>query len=1237
MKRDMNGKNWKEGWLIGLAMALAVVPVLGQSTSGSISGRVIDTTGAMVPGADVLIINPTTRVSQKTISNEEGVFIAPQLPPGTYTITVEMKGFKKYEKTGVILSASDRLNAGDFVLAIGELADVVIVDADAGRLQIQSESGERSDVITEKQIRDLALNGRDLLDMMKLIPGVVGDADYQFSRPDGLGDFNVNGTRGNQKELALDGSSNVDTGSNGGRHVTTNPDSIAEVKVLTSNYSAEFGKAGGASIQLVTKSGTRDYRGSLRYFLRNEALNANRFFNNLNGNPRPLYRHNSFGYDIGGPIRIPGLGFNKNKDKLFFFWNQEFYRQRIPNGPQRRRVPTLAERNGDFSETRDGNGNRIYLRDYTKSGNCSATNPNDRNACFNYMGVINRIDPARFFRDGQAILNLYPLPNVAGNDQYNFFWQPSDEYPRREDILRLDYNISETMRLSARIVNNSDDQRKHYGTFASGLNYPLSRIVFQRPGLNANLTFYKTFSPTLLNEFSFGPSRNRIDIFPEDVQATRKGRNITFPLRFPNVNTADIVPNFTFGGIANQSFPSSSFNGLPFHNVNATFNVTDNLTKIWKQHTIKTGLFIQRSRKDQTAFVPTNANISFGVDITNNPFETRHPFANALLGIYNNYSQASSFLTGYYRYTNVETYIQDTWKVRRNLTLDIGLRIAWYQPQYDQRRQTGVFNPNFYDRSRAPRLYEPVYVAGESQQRAVDPANRPSNPTRRNTLPNSFIGLIVLGSGDVTNGIALSRDGYPRGGYDSRGPQWGPRFGFAYDVTGKGKTVVRGGFGISYDRVQGNLTFDQITNPPFTLRPTTYYGFLSDVETITSEFLAPPDVIGFAKEGKIPTIYSYSLGLQRDIGFKTVVDIAYVATLSRHLSRNHNLNAIPYGTTFTREAQDFERPEYQGVSQDIEPGLPDVYRRAGYNYSGRWAKRANFLRPYPGFGNINYREFTATSNYHSMQLSVRRRFARGFTFGLAYTWSKAFTTANGDTQTANPFDARRYEYRLADWDRTHVAAVNYSYNLPAVSRRIGLGQHGWAKQLLDNWQLTGISQFHTGTPFEPGGASTTGIGFSQRVTGSYTEGPRFNLKHRSQPGPNGLQIDPDAFVVPPIGQFGPWSRNYLRNPGVSNHDITVAKNFPFGRDGKQYVQFRLEMFNAFNHTQFRSINLSTNLVAPPDAPSRDVFQSYDRALVTDNLRRQRPDRASRPYGQFFGEYNNAREPRIIQIGLKIYF
>lgn len=1200
---------------IALAFLLATT-TFSQSTTGSITGTVKDTANAAVPGATVTATNPATGDAQIATSNDDGVFVFAQLPPATYTIAVERAGFKRVEKTNVVLIAADRLNAGDFMLDVGAVAETVTVQADAGQLQVKSESGERSEAITNKQIKDLALNGRNILDLMKVVPGVVSTVNGQVSNVQGLGDFNVNGTRSGQQELTIDGASNVNTGNNAWVHVTVNPDAIAEVKVLTSNFQAEYGKAGGGFIQIVTKSGTSEFHGTGRYFRRHDSLNANNFFSNARGLPRPLYRYNYYGYDIGGPVIIPWTNFNRNRDKLFFFFNQEFYDQLVPNSPRTIRTPTQAERNGDFSQTRDGNGRIVPIRD----------------PLTNQPFPGNIIPRERFFRDGQAILNIYPMPNdAAGGNVYNYSSQISQEYPRREDILRIDYNISDRTRLTGRVINNEDEQIGPYGVPSFTYNFPLTRLNFPRPGINGAFTLTHTFNPTTTNEFIFGPSHDSISRVAVDDEATRRFRNLTFPLLFPEVNTGDYIPNFGYGGGFNQTFPQTGLNGLPSLNTNYTFNFINNLTKVAGQHTIKAGIFIQHNRKDQTNIIATSGTIDFA-STQDNPLNTGHPYANALLGIYNTYQQPNASPPGFYRYTNTEFYVQDTWRMHPRLTLDYGLRVSFIPPQYDERDQLHVFNPEFFDRSKAVRLYEPILVG--SATRAVDPSNRPATPTAANTLPGAFIGLIVPNSGSLINGIVGPENGYPRGGFDNRGAHFGPRAGFAYDLTGDGNTVLRGGFGISYDRLQGNIAINQITNPPTIVTPRLFYGNLGELSS-TSGVLAPPNIIGYAKDGKVPTVYSYSVGVQRNVGFGIAADVAYVGTLSRHLSQARNLNAIPYGTTFTRAAQDPTRFTGGIVPEVSEPNLPAVYRQAGLNFTGQFAKRVDFLRPYIGYGDISYREFVGSSNYHSLQVAVNRRFSRGLTFGLAYTLSKAMDTANGDTESTNPFNTRAYDYRLASFDRTHVFVVNYVYDLPKLGRR--LGDNFLTRAVFDNWQISGISQHYSGTPFELG-FSIAGINAGQRITGSYTEGPRFNLRGDPSRGPNGLLINPDAFVIPTVGSIGPYSRSYLRNPSFTNHDISIFKNFPLSGESGRYLQFRLEMFNAFNTTQFSGINSGTNLaIANPTGgftTGGAIFNNYGQAGITNNLR---PEGSTAQLGQFFGEYNNARDPRIIQLGVKVYF
>jgi hypothetical protein len=1220
---------------------LAATTGLGQSTSGSITGTVKDGAGAPVPDATVLVTNPATNLTRKATTNSAGVFTAAQLPPGNYTIAVEMTGFKKLEKTNIVLNAIDLVNAGDFTLDVGAVTDTVTVSAEAARIEIQSETGERSGIVTGTQIKDLALNGRNYQDFLRTLPGVITGTvtgSQTSSSTGNLGNYSVNGTRGNQKELTVDGSSNIDTGNNVDTHASLNPDAIAEVKVLTSNFQAEYGRAGGAFIAVVSKSGTREFHGGGRYFHRNEGLNANNYFRNAqqtdafrNGgkSARPFYRYANVGYDIGGPVYLPFLGFNKEKNKLFFYWNQEWYEQLVPEGVRNIRVPTQAERNGDFSQTTDGNGGLITV-----------VNPFTRQP---YPG--NKIPQNEWFSSGQAILNLYPLPNVTGNSQFNFTSSVSTLYPRREDILRIDYNITDRTRLSARYTNNAEKRLLAYGSFASELNFPFAPVSFPRPGRNGVLTLTHTFSPTLTNEFIFGPSSNFIELKPDGDKALASSNNINVPKLFPNVG-AGYVPNFRFGGIVNNTFPFTNYNGLPFINQNHTFNFIDNVSKIVGSHSIKAGFYAQRSRKDQTAFARTDSDINFDNNV-NNPLNTGHPFANALLGVYNSYTQANAFPKGLYRYWNVEGYIQDNWKATRRLTLDYGLRISWYEPQYDRLLQTGAFNPSEYDRSKAPRLFAPICLSFNEQgncanRRAVDPALQVPGfqPTMTNTLPSNFIAAFVPGTGDLANGIGQASEGYPRGGYNDRGVQWGPRFGFAYDMFGDSKTIIRGGAGISYDRVQGNIAFDQLANPPAVLQPQLIFGRLQELTLGQTGLLAPSNVVGYAREGFLPTIYSMSLGVQHDLGYNTVVDISYVGTLSRHLFLARELNAIPFGFLFTKAAQDPSL--FPGnVVPDSDPSIPQAYRNAGLKFDGSKALPVNLVRPFPGVGAIRFEENVATSNFNSLQVAVNRRFSRGFSYSVAYTWSKAMGVAAGDGSFVNPFNTRLYDYRLLDFDRTHAFTATYIYDVPKLGRK--LGDNRLTRGLLDGWQISGITSLISGNPFELGVGVGGGVIANQRITGSWTEPPRFRLKGDPKNGPNGLLINPSSFIVPELGSLGLGERTYLRNPGINNTDLSLFKNFYIGDPDKgRQIQLRLEAFNVFNHTQFSGINAGTALSLPNGASNASIFGTttsnpFSTLLITNNLRNGPVEGSTVPLGQRFGEYNGAREPRTIQLGVKIYF
>src|SRR5690348_13414827 len=771
---------------IALFVFMCAQMTLAQVTSGTIFGTVKDPSGAIVSGANVTVVNPSNGLTRTVRSSQSGDFGVPNLLPGTYNITVEAQGFKKIEKTGIVLSAADKLNAGDFVLSVGATTESVTVTADAGQLQLQSNSGERSDLITGKQLNDVALNGRMVLDYMRLIPGVVSDFDGSASTTYGIGAFNVNGTRANTHEYTIDGSSNVDTGDNATTHVTINPDAIAEMKVLTSNYQAEFGKAGGGQVAVVSKSGSNEFHGNARFFHRNEGMNANNWFAdkanaaNPGSVPIALYRYNYFGYQVGGPIK---------KNKAYFFWGQEYYRQLIPTGGlDQFRTPTALERTGDFSQSPF----TIY--------NPATGQP--------FPG--NKIDPSTLsaaqqsiFNNVSKVLSLYALPNVtpATATSANYETQLSFAAPRREDILRFDYQLNDKNRFYGRWVNNAEQTTSPMETWnlncMGQLQLP-GGCTNKAPSWNLALDLVTTFTPTLLNEVSFGPSLTRSHWSGTNGNLSVGKNGISLPMLYP-VPPSTSIPDMGFQG-NNLPYPWSYFGANPWHQANTTIDFNDNLTWVLHNHALKFGVFYQRSRKDQIAWGNSNGQYTFDncatssdpVNCTDN--NSGMAYASGLLGYFRSFDQSSSRPVGYFRYNQLEFYGQDTWKITPRFTLDYGMRFAWIPPQYDAKNQIALFNPSLYNPATAVQI----------------DAN----------------GNIVPGSGDLLDGIGYSKAGtLPQGGWKSRGVMPEPRLGFAYDLTGKHNTVLRGGFGTSHDREQGNLVFNTVfQNPINVVTPTVSNG-----------------------------------------------------------------------------------------------------------------------------------------------------------------------------------------------------------------------------------------------------------------------------------------------------------------------------------------------------------------------------------------------------------------------------
>jgi hypothetical protein len=571
----------------------------------------------------------------------------------------------------------------------------------------------------------------------------------------------------------------------------------------------------------------------------------------------------------------------------------------------------------------------------------------------------------------------------------------------------------------------------------------------------------------MTNEFNWGYTKNSINIFAtnNNLSESALGSN-PLPVLYPGAVQNNYLPNVSFSGSSIGSSPGFGSGDAPFINYNTTFDFTDNLTKVWGKHTIKAGYYMQRSRKNQTSFANFNGSYNFGDTggLTGaNPLDTGDSWANALLGVYNSFNQAQHHINGLYRYWNIEEFVQDTWKLTPRITFDYGLRGAWYQPQYDAGLQASTFVLADWDPKQAPRLYIPAINPANGQRQAYD-------SVANVYMPVNDIGLIIPGSGNVTNGICQAGGCVNKYLTKDRGEQWGPRFGVAWDVTGKQDVVIRTGAGIYYDRIQGNRTFDTVTNPPEAFSVTEQYGFAQQLSPANA-LLSPPSAVEVDPTGKIPTTYSYQFSVQTRLPWNMMLDTAYVGSQSRHQQDNRNLNWSAFGTTFSPQAVD---PTVAGVSSTRPIGtnvLPQNFEARIYGYS-----------------NINLYESQATANYNALQVQLQRRASHGLFVGVSYTFSKAMATALSGGTNDNSFVRpdqynRQANYAPASFDRKHVLAINYVYQAP----RFKWGN--WLTRLAtDGWQLSGVTIAQTGMPITPGVSVQNSS--NPIVTGSYTEGWR---------------------------------------------------------------------------------------------------------------------------------------------------
>ena len=1143
-----------------------------QTSSGTIVGRVLDAQGQPIPGAAVTLIKSDTRETRTFTTDHAGEFVFSSVQPGEYHLTVDLQGFRRVEKRGLSLSASDRLSAGDLILEVGGISESVDVRAEVS--PVQSVSSERSAVITSNQVTNLMSRGRDVMALLTILPGVVEDGEGA----EALGVFNspaaVSGTRGIYNGMNVDGiSGNVRSGDHIDNPV--NMDAVAEVKVLMNSYQAEYGKGAGAIINIVSKSGGRSFHGAAYDYVRNDRFNANTFFRNRQGLPRGEYRYNTFGSNVGGPLYLPGR-FNSSRDKLFFFASQELLHNVQPNGPRNYTVPTAAERRGDFSQSIDVSSLRpITIRDPLTG------QP--------FPGNV--IPGARIDPNLQRLLNIFPLPNVTPDADHHFNLQLSDtlERPVAQELVRIDYVVSSKVRAWGRGWHQSV-HNKGLASTTNNFTWGIGPMDYHTGGPSAGGNVTWIVNPTLVHEFTFGYSTwDEEQIIDPSVLAKLQRVNMGVALgqRYPVNNPLGVIPAMSFGGIASAA--TVSYNArFPLYDVANTWSVTYSVSKLLGAHQFKAGIQAERAVYYQYHTGSGNFAGAFNFGTTsNNPGDTGNAYANALLGNFQTYTEATARAT-YAPLTRIlEWYGQDTWRVTPRLTLDLGVRFTAGLPQLPIGNDASTFVPALYDPAKAPALYRPGFD-DKGARVAIDPTC-PTCPPK----PAQLIGFLVPGTGDLNNGVVKSgTPGYPEGLVDFQGILAAPRLGFAWNLGGRRATVLRGGFGENFNPRNGpGVLGDATGNPPQILNPQQFNGS-------TATFL---DVAGYQSVSNINQslnrrnppvrVYNTSIGVQREIGFNTMVDVAYVGSFGRHIGQKRNINQVPYGARFLPQNQDPTRP---GTP------LPD-----------------NFFRPYPGWGSINFLSFDGTSRYNSLQTQVVHRLSHDIEFGGSYTWSRALAYTAGDQGTVaanNSPDV--WNYGLANYDRTHVATVHYAIFLPHASR---LARHGLVKRLLDDWQFNGTMKIYSGAPLF-WSYSGSGSVNSNSVLDTSNLTPGIDLTGGGDGWRPVVIADPvvprsqrtlerwfntAAFARPAPGDRGNAGSVVARGPGINNWNMSLFKNV---RVGHAKAQFRAEAYNVFNHTQFSNVNTEPRF----DAQGNQVSGA-------------------------FGQVTAARDPRIMQFALRVTF
>ncbi len=1181
----------------GLALLFVFAASLAFAQSaGTLRGTVADKTGAILPGATVTLVNEGTKFTRTGITDSKGQYFFASVDPGNYTLKVELSGFKTSESKGVRVSTSDAASA-DVGLEVGTQTETVTVTA--AREMIQTQTGAREGLITPEQIESISIIGRNPLELLRTLPGVVAPDQQSFETigtQSGFGaadqSFSINGARATNMGVTLDGANLRDIGNNGGTMNVPNNEFVAEVKVQMSNYAAEFGTA-AINVQAVTRSGSSEFHGSAYNYLRHHKLSANDRARNYANQDRPKSKFQYPGFTLSGPVLFPGTDFNKNRDKAFFFLGWEWQFQTLAPDAIRGVVPTAGMRQGLFNDFGAGQHLNLNTTVNIPRGFPGAGTPAPNGDLRPYIDA-----------SGLALMNLYPQANFQDPDnRYNHIVNTLVDADRKQGVLRVDYNITENTRTYIRLARDTETTENPRGLWWQPGNIPLpSPIQGTSKAQTAVANVTSVLSPTATNEIIFSYSNLKLDNGwqdPSKVSQAAQGTSVQNPF-----GNSQFIPDI----VMNYSGEASMWAAQDVENIfayNGFLRGTDNFTKVLNTHAVKIGGIVERQFKQQNFQHQNNVQLVFA-NWGNG--STGNEFADLLVGRPAQAVVGQPSAVGNFVAWNYELYAQDSWKVSKNFTLEYGLRVGKWTNNIETNGLGAIFDPSRYNPNAGTFL--------DAQKRQL---NGVSYATEIGDELTDARPILIM-----------------------------PRVNFAWDLSGNGDTVVRGGGGVFFNREQGNAQYNIINVAPNSYAVTLDAGNLQSIgggQGLTYRTMGgidPLSQVGGTDLGTMsldqldwPKMYQVSASVARRLPLSHTLEVGYVGTFGRNLAAQVQINSVPVGTFLS------------GRVGNSDLSVP-------VNRANLTGNVLNARRPFPTLQNVNIFQPIGESNYHGAQFTLSRQ-TGAFTYLAAYTYSQFKGTVGNDFAQIDPLDPDR-SYGLLLGDRPHNLAFSWTARLGEPVQGSAFG-----KALLNGWNLSGVSTYVSGQPIRLGFAGDLGtdaaetawygtrdfLGYSANfsqgsigaITPTYTCDPTIS----GAKGTVGTKVlDINCVGIPAFGQSGPFvAPHNLRSPARNFHDLTVFKDFRFGQGAKR-MQIRAGVFNLFNQAY---------AIAPAGPGGSDIDIRLEancnrRLNGVPNGEGGTSDNVCDPTGGYsftqnsidnFGKVLTKRGRRVVELALRLFF